>query len=104
MIMKNNDSWKYKVKYVQNHAKATTFQITEKIKGTGEYMNYKVLCFSHLDLQDGDEIQFKDYQVEAKIYNQKAQVTLFIKPEDIVVVSLSNSEPTLNISSDDLPF
>lgn len=103
------EKFKYKVKFVKHpQDKYTTFNVGVKIKDSTEYMNYRIFVFSVVNVQDGDEISFTKFiSVEGKKYNGEVQINVSAEIEIVggeLPKNVVDTEPVLNISSDDLPF
>ena len=109
MIVKN-DKMKYRVNYVNrgvgvNGKHWTRFSIGDYDKKNNATVYFTVMWFGDEanDLQDGDEVVFKDYQVGGNKYKGKDQVTIFINDGDIEIVSLGN-DVVIDASAGELPW
>lgn len=107
MILKGKE-YKYQISYVSKgmsrDAKPwTRFSIYDYDKLSQQRSYISVLVFEDVDVQDGDQISFKEYNAGAKKFRGKDQLTLFVSEGDLIVHHNSGSSG-LDVNVEELPF
>ena len=107
-MIRKDPNFKYKVKFVKrfksrNDKPMTRFTISEFDRRTNTSADLNVMAFFDIDLQDGDEVTFKDYMVGVHSYKGHTYATMYINEGDIEIVNMVNDGQTIDIS-DELPF
>lgn len=108
MIVKN-PNYKYEAKYVskgtgRNDSYWTKFSVGDYDKKKKKATFIVVMAFFDMDLQDGDQVVFHDYQVGVHTYQGRQQATIYVREGDVEIVGLVNDGATVDITTDDLPF
>lgn len=102
--------FRYKAKYVSHpQEKFTAFQTGVKNKTSGEWVNYRFFLMEYIEIEDGQEFKLDEIvSIEQKEFNGKQQFNVTAK---ITVGGFADGThggsvdaPSVNITSDDLPF
>lgn len=82
----------------------TRFSISDYDKKQKLNSYVSVMVFGDLQMQHGDLVSFKDYQVGVNQYKGKQQTTLFVSEKDLTISQSSANEEVPGIAVDELPF